>query len=143
MVKGTRCVQALLHCLAAAGHAPRGLLTPYASVNAQSYLVPTPHLALPVSALTAPLHRKLYAIRLGLLSLSSSSSSALGALREELEHEIERLHEEVEEEQRRREEVEGERDDARQRVEAGEKVVKEWAERAEREAQKANGDESE
>ncbi|KPV75176.1 uncharacterized protein RHOBADRAFT_43663 [Rhodotorula graminis WP1] len=107
-----------------------------------SYLVPTPHLALPVGALTSPLHRKLYAIRLGLLSLSSASSSALSALREELEHEIERLHEEVEEEQKRREEVEGERDDARDQVNAGEKVVKEWAERAEKEAQRAKQDES-
>ncbi|GAA5924788.1 hypothetical protein JCM3775_005469 [Rhodotorula graminis] len=108
----------------------------------ESYLVPTPHLALPVGALTSPLHRKLYAIRLGLLSLSSASSSALSALREELEHEIERLHEEVEEEQKRREEVEGERDDARDQVNAGEKVVKEWAERAEKEAQRAKQDES-
>ncbi|GAA6047011.1 hypothetical protein JCM3770_004150 [Rhodotorula araucariae] len=109
----------------------------------ESYLVPTPHLALPVPAMTAPLHRKLYAIRLGLLSLTSSSSSELSALREELEHEVERLHEEVEEEQRRREVVEGERDEAREKVEAGEKVVREWAERAAREAQKAKGDESE
>ncbi|GAA5895071.1 hypothetical protein JCM8208_000105 [Rhodotorula glutinis] len=122
-----------------AGEEMRGVLQ---GEGDESYLVPTPHLALPVGALTAPLHRKLYAIRLGLLSLTSSSSSALGALRQELEHEIERLHEEVEEEQKRREEVEGERDDAREQVEAGEKVVKEWAERAEREAQRAKEDES-
>lgn len=112
-------------------------------LDAQSYLIPAPHLALPVSALAAPLHRKLYAIRLGLLSLTSSSSAALSSLREELETEIERLHEEVEEEQRTREEVEREREEARRKCEEGERLVREWAERAEKEGKRKGADESE
>ncbi|GAA6001096.1 uncharacterized protein JCM10292_006372 [Rhodotorula paludigena] len=108
----------------------------------ESYLIPAPHLALPVSALAAPLHRKLYAIRLGLLSLTSSSSAALSSLREELETEIERLHEEVEEEQRTREEVEREREEARRKCEEGERLVREWAERAEKEGKRKGADES-
>ncbi|GAA5887502.1 hypothetical protein JCM3774_006435, partial [Rhodotorula dairenensis] len=96
----------------------------------ESYLVPAPHLALPVAALTSPLHRKLYAIRLGLSSLSEQSAATLALVRDELEGEIERLNEEVEEEVLRREGVEKEREVALEAVRQGEMLVEEWAHKA-------------
>lgn len=96
----------------------------------QSFHIPSPHLALPVPTLTTALHRKLYAIRLGLSTLNSAASSAVSTLREELEGEIERLNEEVEEEVRRREEVEKEREEAKEQVRMGERLVQEWADKA-------------
>lgn len=99
----------------------------------QSHLIPSPHLALPVAALTSPLHRKLYAIRLGLSSLTEQSAATLTALRDELEGEIERLHEEVEEEVVRREATEREREEALEAVRKGEMLVEEWAQRAQEE----------
>lgn len=102
-------------------------------VAAQSYMIPSPHLALPVPTLTDPLHRKLYAIRLGLSSLSEQSAATLAALRDELEGEIERLNEEVEEEVQRREETEQERETALEAVKKGEMLVEEWAAKAQKE----------
>lgn len=99
-------------------------------VSMQSFHIPSPHLALPISTLTTTLHRKLYAIRLGLSSLNSVASCAVSTLREELEGEIERLNEEVEEEVRRREEVEKEREEAKEQVRLGERLVQEWADKA-------------
>ncbi|GAA5963711.1 hypothetical protein JCM8115_004250 [Rhodotorula mucilaginosa] len=99
----------------------------------ESYLIPAPHLALPVAALTSPLHRKLYAIRLGVSSLSEQSAATLASVRDELEGEIERLHEEVEEEVVRREEVEKERETALEAVRKGEELVEEWAQKAQAE----------
>ncbi|BGP55100.1 hypothetical protein JCM8202v2_002695 [Rhodotorula sphaerocarpa] len=99
----------------------------------ESHLIPSPHLALPVAALTSPLHRKLYAIRLGLSSLTEQSAATLTALRDELEGEIERLHEEVEEEVVRREATEREREEALEAVRKGEMLVEEWAQRAQEE----------
>ncbi|GAA5990900.1 hypothetical protein JCM10908_000071 [Rhodotorula pacifica] len=96
----------------------------------ESYLIPSPHLALPVAALTSPLHRKLYAIRLGLSSLSEQSAATLASVRDELEGEIERLNEEVEEEVMRREDVEKERETAIEAVRKGEMLVEEWAQKA-------------
>ncbi|KAJ8294914.1 hypothetical protein OF846_001983 [Rhodotorula toruloides] len=96
----------------------------------ESFHIPSPHLALPVPTLTTALHRKLYAIRLGLSTLNSAASSAVSTLREELEGEIERLNEEVEEEVRRREEVEKEREEAKEQVRMGERLVQEWADKA-------------
>lgn len=100
---------------------------------AQSYLIPAPHLALPVAALTSPLHRKLYAIRLGVSSLSEQSAATLASVRDELEGEIERLHEEAEEEVVRREKVEKERETALEAVRKGEQLVEEWALKAQTE----------
>lgn len=101
--------------------------------SSQSYLVPAPHLALPVAALTSPLHRKLYAIRLGVSSLSEQSAATLASVRDELEGEIERLNEEVEEEVLRRGEVEKEREVALEAVRKGEMLVEEWAQKAQTE----------
>ena len=88
---------------------------------------------MPVAALTSPLHRKLYAIRLGVSSLSEQSAATLASVRDELEGEIERLHEEVEEEVVRREEVEKERETALEAVRKGEQLVEEWAQKAQAE----------
>ena len=115
-------------------HAPmQHLLILTISDRAQSYLIPAPHLALPVAALTSPLHRKLYAIRLGVSSLSEHSAATLASVRDELEGEIERLHEEVEEEVVRREEVEKERETALEAARKGEQLVEEWAQKAQAE----------
>ncbi|BGP24260.1 afadin/alpha-actinin-binding family protein [Rhodotorula toruloides] len=96
----------------------------------ESFHIPSPYLGLPIPILTSSLHRKLYAIRLGLLSLNSTTSSAVSTLREELEGEIERLNEEIEEEVRRREETEKEREEAKEQVRMGERLVQEWADKA-------------
>ncbi|BGP15757.1 hypothetical protein JCM10213_007947 [Rhodosporidiobolus nylandii] len=95
----------------------------------ESYMVPTPHLSLPVPALTSPLHRKLYAIRLGLSTLSSSSALKLTALREELEAELEAVYANVADEQALREEIEKENEQLRQEGEEKDELVREFVEK--------------
>ncbi|GAA5968811.1 hypothetical protein JCM11641_000740 [Rhodosporidiobolus odoratus] len=95
----------------------------------ESYVVPTPHLSLPVPALTSPLHRKLYAIRLGLSSLASSTTSRLETLRSELGEELGVLSAQVQDEQAAREEMEVELRELVKEVEEKDRLVKEFVER--------------
>ncbi|GAA6020843.1 hypothetical protein JCM10207_001677 [Rhodosporidiobolus poonsookiae] len=95
----------------------------------ESYMVPTPHLSLPVSALVPALHRKLYAIRLGLSSLSTASSARVEALRVELEAELEELHAQVEEEQLAREAAQRGVEEMGVRAEEADRLVREFVEK--------------
>ncbi|GAA6027688.1 hypothetical protein JCM8097_007983 [Rhodosporidiobolus ruineniae] len=94
----------------------------------QSYLIPSPHLSLPVSALVTPLHRKLYAIRLGLSSLSSSSASRLASVRAELEADLVTLQAQLEDAHVEIGEGEKEREEMEKRAEEADRLVREFVE---------------
>ncbi|GAA5849738.1 hypothetical protein JCM8547_000549 [Rhodosporidiobolus lusitaniae] len=95
----------------------------------ESYLIPTPHLSLPVPTLVTPLHRKLYGIRLALSTLSSSSASRLSSARAELNAEIDELREQLEHADKAREEAEKELGEMEERVQGADRLVREFAER--------------
>ncbi|GAA5885744.1 hypothetical protein JCM6882_007551 [Rhodosporidiobolus microsporus] len=94
----------------------------------ESFMIPTPHLALPIPALTGSLHRKLYAIRLALSTLSASTSARLEAQRAELAAEVEDLEAQLEEQRFAAQGAKEEVEEMERKAEEAERLVREFVE---------------
>ncbi|GAA5830826.1 hypothetical protein JCM11251_001089 [Rhodosporidiobolus azoricus] len=109
----------------------------------ESYMVPTPHLSLPIPALTAPLHRKLYAIRLALSALSSTTTTRLASQREELVAELADLEVQLEDERAETARKSQEVEEMEKRAEEADRLVREFVERKAEERRKTMAREAE